>query len=107
MVPAPSEIFQVTRKVAGAFEATGIRYFLGGSVASALYGEARSTRDIDFVAAMLPLHVDPFVAALGHEFYALDRAYLDEWARELGLADLLRRAVDEAGLPLSGGGTRS
>jgi len=29
----------------------------------------------------------------------LDRAYLLEWARELGLAELLCRAVDEAGLP--------
>ncbi|MGA2864717.1 MAG: hypothetical protein ABSF95_09540 [Verrucomicrobiota bacterium] len=37
---------------------------------------------------------------------ALDRAYLDEWARELGLTDLLRRAVDEAGLPPAGGGGR-
>lgn len=74
MVPALAEIFQVTRKVAGAFNATGVRYFLGGSVASALYGEARSTRDIDFVAAMLPRHVDPFVAALGIEFYADARA---------------------------------
>jgi len=30
---------------------------------------------------------------------ALDRAYLDEWARELGLTDLLGRALDDAGLP--------
>ena len=30
---------------------------------------------------------------------ALDRAYLEAWARELGLADLLRRATDDAGLP--------
>ena len=29
---------------------------------------------------------------------ALDRAYLEEWARELGLTDLLRRALDDAGL---------
>jgi hypothetical protein len=196
MVPAPSEIFGVTRKVAAAFDAAGIRYFLGGSVASALYGEARSTRDVDFVAAILPHHVDPFVAALGTEFYAdanaiqsavgtrrsfnlihldtmvkadifvfkaeafgrsqfarrvgkqlspndstsiyvasaedtvlaklqwfrdgggvsdrqwndvlgvlkvqgamLDRAYLHEWARELELMELLRRALDDAGLP--------
>jgi len=28
---------------------------------------------------------------------ALDRAYLDEWAQELGLTDRLRRALDEAG----------
>jgi hypothetical protein len=33
----------------------------------------------------------------------LDRAYLNEWALELGLTDLLRRAVDEAGLPAAGG----
>jgi len=30
---------------------------------------------------------------------ALDLAYLNEWARELGLTDLLRRALDDAGLP--------
>jgi hypothetical protein len=29
---------------------------------------------------------------------ALDRAYLAEWARELGLSDLLHKAVDDAGL---------
>lgn len=196
MIPAPSEIFHVTRQVVSAFDRAGIRYFLGGSVASALYGEARSTRDIDFVAAMLPHHVEPFVASLGEGFYAdataigeavvarrsfnvvhldtmvkadifvfkadafarsqfarrtarqlnledntsiyvasaedtvlaklqwyrdgggvsdrqwndvlgvlkvqgpaLDRAYLDEWARELSLTELLRRALDDAGLP--------
>lgn len=29
---------------------------------------------------------------------SLDRAYLRDWARELGLTDLLRRAFDDAGL---------
>lgn len=29
----------------------------------------------------------------------LDRAYLREWAARLGVADLLRRALDDAGLP--------
>jgi hypothetical protein len=195
MIPAPSEIFQVTRMVAAALDAAGVRYFVGGSVASALYGEARSTRDIDLVAAMLPHHVEPFLAALGNTYYAdaaainaavaarrsfnvihldtmvkvdifipkgdafgrsqftrrtatqlsqddpttiyvasaedtvlaklqwyrdggsvsdrqwndvlgvlkvqgasLDRSYLAEWARELGLTDLLRRALEDAGL---------
>jgi len=196
MIPAYSEIFQVTRSVAAAFDAAGVRYFLGGSVASALYGEARSTRDVDLVAAMSPHHVEPFLGKLGEGFYAdataiyaavaarrcfnviqletmvkvdifvfkadpfgrsqfarraarqlspddpvsiyvasaedtvlaklqwyreggemsdrqwndvigvlkvqgatLDRAYLEEWARELGLKDLLHRALDDAGLP--------
>jgi hypothetical protein len=29
----------------------------------------------------------------------LDRGYLKEWARELGLTDLLHRALEDAGLP--------
>ena len=196
MTPPPSEIFQVARRVVTAFDAVGVRYFLGGSLASALYGEARATRDIDFVTAMLPQHVEAFLAALGSEFYAdaeaigtavagrhsfnvvhldtmvkadififkpdafgrsqfarrtarqlsqddptsvyvaspedtvlaklqwyhdgggvsdrqwndvlgvlkvqgaaLDRAYLETWARDLGLTELLRRAFDDAGLP--------
>jgi hypothetical protein len=70
MIPAPSEIFEVSRRVAAAFDVASGRYFLGGSGASALYGEARSTRDIDLVAAMLPQHVARFLASLGNEFYA-------------------------------------
>ena len=60
----------MTRRVAAALDAAGVRYFLGGSVASALYGEARSTRDVDLVAAMLPHHVEAFLTALGDGFYA-------------------------------------
>jgi hypothetical protein len=30
---------------------------------------------------------------------ALDRTYLNHWARELGVNDLLSRALEEAGLP--------
>ncbi len=195
MIPDPSEIFLVTRMVTAALDAAGVGYLVGGSVASALYGEARSTRDIDLVAAMLPHHVEPFLAALGTAFYAdaaviraevvarrsfnvihldtmvkadvfmlkgdgfgrsqfarrtpkqlsredptaiyvaspedtvlaklqwyrdgggvsdrqwndvlgvlkvqgpaLDRAYLEEWARELSVTELLHRALDDAGL---------
>ena len=70
MIPASSELFQVTRMVVAALDAAGVRYFLRGSVASALYGEARSTRDVDLVAALLSHHVEPFLAALGDGFYA-------------------------------------
>jgi len=37
---------------------------------------------------------------------ALDRVYLEEWARELNLTDLLRRALDDAGLPPAAGAGR-
>jgi hypothetical protein len=43
MTPASSEIFQVTRRVAAAFDTAGVRYFLGGSVASAVLGSVATS----------------------------------------------------------------
>lgn len=39
-------------------------------MASAIYGEARATRDVDLIAALLPPQARPFVTALGTGFYA-------------------------------------
>ena len=40
--------------VARIFEALGIRYLVAGSVASTLYGEPRTTLDIDFAIQLEP-----------------------------------------------------
>ncbi len=190
-----AEQTQVNLLVVQAFEALGVPYFLGGSMASSIHGIYRATADADFVAALRPPHAEPLVRLLEPAFYAdleairsaiashrsfnvihlesmlkvdvfaastapfhlmqlrrrvlqpatpdgrtafyvaspedtvlaklqwyrdgggvsdrqwndvlgvlkvqaptLDRAYLAEWARELGLSDLLRRALDDAGL---------
>lgn len=65
---------QVALQVAGALEACGLLYTVGGSVASSLSGEPRTTVDVDIVVAMAEDDVDRFVAALGSEFYADDAA---------------------------------
>lgn len=52
--------------VAAAIERAGGDYFIGGSVASSLQGEPRSTNDIDFVVSMTRVRV--FAEALGSEF---------------------------------------
>ena len=52
--------------VAEALEALGVFFYIGGSMASSVQGDA------------------------------LDRSYLQGWARKLGLADLLHRALQEA-----------
>lgn len=39
-------------EVVDQFEAAGIEYMIGGSVASSIYGEPRTTRDIDIVVAV-------------------------------------------------------
>ena len=44
-------------------ERLGVRYCIGGSVASSVYGEVRTTLDVDFVADLGPEHVDALVAA--------------------------------------------
>lgn len=51
------------------FDAAGIRYLVGGSVASSLYGIPRATQDVDLVADIRPSHVDAMVGALEGEFY--------------------------------------
>lgn len=51
-------------------------YFIGGSVASTSYGDARSTRDVDFVLSIRPEIVDLLVERLEGDFY-IDRITVD------------------------------
>ncbi|MBD2547261.1 hypothetical protein [Planktothricoides raciborskii] len=46
-----------------------IPYMVGGSVASSLLGEERSTQDLDLVIDIQPFNLSPFVAAMSEEFY--------------------------------------
>jgi hypothetical protein len=70
----------VALRVAEALESCDIRYVLGGSLASSISGEPRSTLDVDLVVEMAENHVGPFIAELGEDFYAD--------------ADALRRAIE-------------
>src|SRR6476620_1727554 len=58
------------RALASALEKLGIRYAIGGSVASSVRGIMRATNDIDIVARITTAQVDPLVAALGPDWYA-------------------------------------
>jgi hypothetical protein len=62
--------FDVARLVVDACEACGIPYVIGGSIASSVRGEPRTSLDIDILVAMTAVHVTPLVAALGTDFYA-------------------------------------
>ncbi|MBA4071476.1 MAG: hypothetical protein C0497_06525 [Gemmatimonas sp.] len=50
-------------------ERLGISYLIGGSFASSIHGEPRSTNDIDVVADIRAEHVPLFVELLGQEYY--------------------------------------
>lgn len=55
-------------------ERLGVRYCVGGSVASSVYGEVRTTLDVDVVADLHPEHVDALVAAVESDFHVLDES---------------------------------
>lgn len=71
----------IALQVAREFDALGIAYTIGGSIAGSFAGEPRSTLDIDIVAAVLETHVPLIIAALEHDFY-VDRAALQRAVRE-------------------------
>jgi len=64
-----SDLVTALRPIADAFEALGVRYYLGGSVASSAHGIARASLDADVVAALEPAHVDTLVARLAPAYY--------------------------------------
>jgi hypothetical protein len=60
--PIQNEPIEVTLKVTHVLESLGIRYFIGGSLASTLYGMIRTTQDSDIVAEMRIDHLQPSFA---------------------------------------------
>jgi hypothetical protein len=64
------ELFAAVRRVVAAFNDLGVENFVGGSVASMIFGEPRLTVDADIVARLLGPHAAPLVERLGSEFYA-------------------------------------
>ena len=63
------DIVEVTLMVTTQLEAQGVRYALGGSMASSALGMARSTMDADIIADLAESHVEPLVRALEGSFY--------------------------------------
>ena len=65
-----SEAEIVAQKVIQSFDAIGIAYAIGGSVASTVHGIPRLTADVDLIADMREEHIEALVQALQEEFYA-------------------------------------
>jgi hypothetical protein len=62
------DVVTIARRMGTAIEQAGGAYFVGGSIASSLQGEPRSTNDIDMVLKLPPDRIDDLVAALGPDF---------------------------------------
>jgi len=58
------------RQVTDALRRLGVRFAVGGSIASSVRGVGRTTFGADLVVDLAPAHVDALVAALGADWYA-------------------------------------
>ena len=65
----PADPLVVVAALVRVFDTHRIRYLVGGSVASSLYGIPRATQDVDLVAELRLVHAEAIVAALSGEFY--------------------------------------
>jgi hypothetical protein len=82
--------------IARILERLGVRYCIAGSVASSVYGEVRTTLDVDVVADLGPDDVDVLVAAVESDFHvvveAVDRAIRDRSSFNLIHEEMLVKA---------------
>ena len=67
---ADPALLGVAALVASALQRCGIRYSIGGSMASTLQGEPRATLDIDVLVDLSVAMVPALLDALGSDFYA-------------------------------------
>ena len=88
----PVDPIAIALKVTHAFDSLGIIHTIGGSIASSIAGEPRSTLDIDVMAALHESHVAPLVDALSTEFY-VDREALLRAVRQRSSANVIHQAT--------------
>jgi len=78
---------EIALRVAQILEAHDIRYVVGGSLASSMSGEPRSTLDVDLIVELGEEKVASLLAALGENFYsdseAIRRAIRDKSSANL------------------------
>lgn len=60
---------EIATDIGARLDALRVAWVVGGSIASSVHGEPRSTQDVDMVVALLDRHVTPFAKALGHDYY--------------------------------------
>lgn len=87
MLPDP---IAVTSKVAAVLEKLSVPYFVGGSLASALYGMVRTTHDADIIAKLELEQLPFFVSSLEAEFY-IDEEMIRDAVRRRSSFNIIHR----------------
>ncbi|NOT60951.1 MAG: hypothetical protein HOP19_12100, partial [Acidobacteria bacterium] len=83
---------RVALQVTDTLEQLGIRYLIGGSMASIVHGETRLTNDLDLVADLRATDVEALKAAFDREFY-FDEQAIARAIRERSSFNLIQLAM--------------
>lgn len=75
------DILSALKPVIQSFEELSIPYYIGGSIASSVYGMARATMDVDIVAGIKAGHIADFKKKLEGDFYIDAQMITDAIAR--------------------------
>jgi len=76
-----TDVLTALTPVVEVFEALNIPYLIGGSIASSVYGVARSTLDADLMTDVQPAQISELVSRLGQAYYISEPAICDSLAR--------------------------
>ena len=80
------------RKLTAKLDAAGIPYMICGSHASGIYGDQRTTHDVDLVVEPTRESLRAFVGSLGEEFYVSASA-ADDAFRRRGMFNIIESAT--------------
>ncbi len=76
------DLILALRPVVQSLQSLGVRFYIGGSVASSFHGAVRSTMDVDLVCELTELDVAKFLKLVGDEFYVSEQAARDAIRRK-------------------------
>ena len=82
------DILKAIQPVISMFEELSISYYIGGSIASSIYGMARATLDVDIIADIKIEHVSLLRKQLEEEFY-IDEEVIKDAIKKLSSFNLI------------------
>jgi len=82
------DILVALKPVINVFEKLSIPYYIGGSIASSIYGMARATMDVDIVANISFHHIPEFKQYLENDYY-IDEDMIKEAIRNKSSFNLI------------------
>jgi hypothetical protein len=78
----PDDLVVALRPVVQSLIGLGIRFYVGGSVASSFHGAVRSTMDVDLLCELDEPKIQPLLQSLGNSYYASEPAIRDAVRRK-------------------------